>query len=98
MQMKLERKRIQFKSPKDAFTQCPQCRSPRVSELTDEDVYCEDCDWDSIDIHSRLLAEANIWPKPLYGGEYCGEEGPWSHDPVQVIDKLIENEFNRAAI
>lgn len=89
------RRSICIKSPKEAFPKCPHCYSSRISELTEEEVFCEDCDWDSIDTHSQLLAEANIWSK-FPSSELQDQID--SNDTVQLIDRFIDNEFRQIAI
>lgn len=60
-----QRPAIRLKSPREAFPKCPSCLSSRVAPLGDseEEVYCRDCDWNSVAIHAELMAEAGIWPK-----------------------------------
>ena len=63
MYSKYDRPRIKIKSPIDAFKKCPACGSNEIEPLTDDSVFCQRCDWDSIEIHAKLLAEANFPPK-----------------------------------
>ena len=58
-----QRPTIRLKSPVEAFPKCPSCLSSRVERFLEEQVYCRDCAWNSINIHAELMAEAGIWPK-----------------------------------
>lgn len=58
--MQLKNVRARIKSPVEAFRRCPACGTSLLVPLGDEQVSCRMCDWDSVEIHTKLLAEAGF--------------------------------------
>lgn len=40
-------------TPVEAYKACPYCKSKNLTAF-EEEVFCRDCDWDSIAIHAEL--------------------------------------------
>jgi hypothetical protein len=47
--------------------ECPDCGSRRIVRVDDE-FFCTDCDWDSVDIYARISVLAN--PREHTGRQY----------------------------
>lgn len=51
--MSFRQERLTTKTPVEAYKACPYCQSKNLTTL-DEEVFCLDCEWDSIAIHAEL--------------------------------------------
>ena len=51
--MSFRQERLTTKTPVEAYKVCPYCESKNLMAL-DEEVFCLDCEWDSIAIHAEL--------------------------------------------
>ena len=52
------------KTPKEAFKVCPYCESQNIRPM-DEEVFCLDCNWDSIAINAELTPGDPYYPMPV---------------------------------
>ncbi|MCX6117360.1 MAG: hypothetical protein NT027_07460 [Proteobacteria bacterium] len=49
-----------IKRPIYAFMRCPHCGSNRVNAMRDDhNVFCGDCNWDSLNVYAELQAKAS---------------------------------------
>lgn len=51
--MSFRQERLTTKTPVEAYKACPYCKSKNLTAF-EEEVFCRDCDWDSIAIHAEL--------------------------------------------
>ena len=51
--MAYRQERLTSKTPVEAYKTCPYCKSKNLMPF-EEEVFCLDCDWDSIAIHAEL--------------------------------------------
>ena len=51
--MAYRQERLTSKTPVEAYQACPYCKSKNLMPF-EEEVFCLDCNWDSIAIHAEL--------------------------------------------
>lgn len=51
--MLFRQERLTTKTPVEAYKACPYCQSTNLTAF-EEEVFCRDCEWDSIAIHAEL--------------------------------------------
>ena len=59
MRMDVMNKWLNVKTPAEVFTSCPHCRSKSLFDFEGE-IFCNGCNWDSIEVHAEILAVAQI--------------------------------------
>ena len=59
MQLDLMNRITGVKSPAEVLKSCPKCKNANLFKFEGE-AFCTKCNWDSVDIHAELLAEAHL--------------------------------------
>jgi hypothetical protein len=53
--------RMYVKTPREAFSACPRCKSEDLGPICDDDVICGVCHWVSFETFADALAEAHFY-------------------------------------
>ena len=74
------KKRPEVKIPSSVFKRCPACGSSSLT-VFEEDVFCTDCEWDSLVAHADAMFDAGIFLFEPVGGTTIKE--PVESTPAQ---------------
>lgn len=73
--IQVQRRKFKNKNPTNVFNFCPACDSPNVFKFEGE-VFCEYCDWNSIEVNFEARLSANAYEAMVLGETIVSDSKP----------------------